>query len=214
MHKLKICLFGYSLTSSSGGAVTYTRNLARRLLRYGYDVTIVSIQPERCSIIGGVYYRSIVSNSKNPFSFLTQLAFCVKSISFYIKHKEYDLVHTVSSRYSVLILIWLIQKISKVQIICTILNPVKGRYLLGQFSKVICPTKSIYESSGKNAEYIPLMIELGALSNAVAYDFRSQHKLIVGTLGAPQFSKRFSFSFTGDALCEENVFGYFTGYGD
>ena len=184
---MRICFFGHTLIEPLGGTVSYTRTLAQALVNKGHNVTIVSKsrKGQELDNIDGICYEPIYVEKEYSF-FSWYVSYSLKSIAFFMKHRSFDLIHSMASLSGFASLVQLIGLFSRTSIVYSILSPTKFPFrFFGVRNILICVSRNIEKQQGGNGIFIPPFIDLDKFKSMSQYDFKEKGDFVIGTIGIP-----------------------------
>ena len=184
---MRICFFGHTLTDPVGGTVSYTHALAQALVNKGHDVTIVSKLRRGSELYNANSIRYEPISVETEYSFISwYVSYSLKSMAFFMKYRNFDLIHGMASIPSFALLLQLIGFFSRTPIVYSILSPTKFPLrFFGVRNILICVSRNIEEQQRGNGIFIPPFVDLGKFKTVSQYDFRKNGDFIIGTMGVP-----------------------------
>lgn len=185
---MKICFYGNGIAFTSGNA-TLVRTLGKYLVKQGHEVTVATrSREEGALLLDGIKYDPIlVEKQENLVSYY--VGFSIRSLIYFLKNNNYDVLHTMASYHSFAILAKLIGMIAGRPMIYSILSPAHANLRYLGFDKLICTSKSIHHQF-RDGVYIPPFIDLNEFTSAgIIYDWKSRAPFVIGTLGTPLYRR-------------------------
>jgi glycosyltransferase involved in cell wall biosynthesis len=180
---MRICFYGNQLGSLFGN-YRHILNLAKRFQEEGHEVSVVTKGREQWTrTVEGVRYESISLEKKKTFrSFY--LEFPIKSLLYFLRHRQFDIIHSTAGYNLFAVLARLVGAVSGSPIIYEIVSPPSSSLRLLRFAKLICASMNIRQRFGQEAVFIPHCVDLESFNITSRYDYGSDASFVVGTMGS------------------------------
>ncbi len=188
MKKMKICFWAVGLSFLTGGH-KYVHNLSKKLIEDGHEVTVAT---RSINLPGwtkeGVNYEAIMVEKTEPPSTsirmpLMYLIFSLKSLLYFFRHREFDVIHCMAGHPALAILASLIRLASRKPVIREIASPV-GPYLrFLRFDSIMCTSRHIQSEFGERGTFITRLVDLERFKTSQQYNYRQDNSFVVGALG-------------------------------
>jgi glycosyltransferase involved in cell wall biosynthesis len=181
---MKICYFGNQLGFISGSH-RYVLGLAKRFMRQGHEVTVVTRGREsRVWELEGVRYEAASLERKETLaSYFIQ--FPLQSLLHFVKHSDFDIIHSMASYHLFAVLARLVGVAARTPIIYEVVSPASRALRLLGFAELICASRNIQKEFGETGVFIPHFVELERFISTSPYDYGQDGHLTVGSMGSP-----------------------------
>jgi glycosyltransferase involved in cell wall biosynthesis len=203
---MRICFYGNQLGFVFGN-YRHVLNLAKWFKEEGHEVTVLTKGREHKTwMVEGVRYESISLEEKKTLgSFYVE--FPVKSLVHFLRHRDFDIIHSTAGYNLFAILARLAGVVSRTPIIYEIVSPASGKLWLLRFARLICASRNIKKRFGREAVFIPHCVDLQSFNTTSEYDFRRDASFVVGTMGSPVPRRGFEYLIQAIPLILERYSG-------
>jgi glycosyltransferase involved in cell wall biosynthesis len=181
---MKICYYGNQLGFISGSH-RYVLGLAKRFIREGHEVTVVTKGREsRVSLLEGVRYEAVSLERKQTFASY-YIEFPLRSLLHFMRRSDFDIIHSMASYHLFAVLARLAGIAARTPIIYEVVSPANRALRFLGFAKLICASRNIQEQFGERGVFIPHFVELESFNTTAQYDYGQDDRFIVGSMGSP-----------------------------
>jgi len=178
---MKICYFGHGIQEIGGGNSQYYFHLSKKMAELGHEITVVSSGKRRKDLPPDIEFVGLSrGNSRLEKLFI----FPIKSIYYFLFHKNYDLIHAGSSYSGFAYLC----KIISIQVGIPIVYSVFSYGSLPKkltFDKLIYTSKRLAGKINKPGTYVPPFVDVKNFIHSSKYTFDQNNRYIIGTVGTP-----------------------------
>lgn len=181
---MKICYYGNQLGFISGSH-RHVLGLARRFMAEGHEVTVVTKgRDRRVFALEGVRCEAVSLEGKETLASYF-VAFPVRSLLYFSRHRGFDIIHSMASYHPFAVLARLVGVVARTPVVYGVVSPATRAIKLLGFPRLICASRTIQAQLGENAVFIPHSIDLASFETRARYDFGQDGFFTVGSMGSP-----------------------------
>ncbi len=180
MFKMNLCFYSHNLQDIGGGNHQYFTLLAKKMMELGHLITMVSSGTKRDDLPSKVKFISLDSGNSRLGKYVI---FPIKSLWFFLRHRNFDLIHAGASYSPFAYLTKLVSLITRIPIVYSIFADESLPHNIS-FDGLIFTSKRLKNKYSQGI-YIPIFIDLSQFTTTSQYSFRKSYNFIVGTLGTP-----------------------------
>lgn len=189
---MRICFYGNQLGSVFGN-YRHVLNLAKRFQEAGHEVSVLTKGREQGTwTVEGVRYESVSLERKKTFASF-YLEFPVKSLLHFLRHRDFDIIHSTAGYNLFAILARLVGVVSGLPVIYEVVSPASSSLRFLRFAKLICASMNIRKRFGREAVFIPHCVDLESFSITSRHDYGGDASFVVGTMGSPVPRRGFEY---------------------
>ncbi len=189
-HDMKICYYGNQLGFISGSR-KHVLGLAKRFMAEGHEVTVVTKgRDKRVTVLDGVRYEAVSLEGRETLtSYFVE--FPVRSLLYFLRHNEYDIIHSMASYHLFAPLARLVGVAARTPVVYGVVSPASRAINLLGFSRLICASRNIQAHLGEKAVFIPHSVDLESFTTEARHEHSPDERFTVGSMGAPHGRRGF-----------------------